>query len=133
MGLPLVREEGVPGLTDDYAQWGPCTPPYASPEQAKNDKKNISFKSDLFSLGTMTYELITGANPYFDPHNDTKPDVFKKVCSLVPKSLHQLGLTSKPFSDIIEVLMKKEPFERYRTVGRFTQALLDFREASYGS
>jgi eukaryotic-like serine/threonine-protein kinase len=130
--LGIVREEGSAGLTDDYALWGPCTPPYASPEHANNDKKNISFKSDFFALGTIAYELISGSNPYHDSQSDTATDILLKIRTFVPKTLHALGLSSRAFSDIIEVLMKKEPFERFRTVSRFKQALLDFREASYG-
>jgi len=129
--LGIVREEGTAGITDDYAPWGPCTPPYASPEQANNDKNNISFRSDFFSLGTIEYELIAGFNPY-QSNNDSREDILNKVRSLVPKTLYECGLTAMSFSDIIEVLMKKHPFERYRTVSRFRQALVDYREASYG-
>lgn len=131
--LGIVREEGTPGLTDDEAEWGPCTPPYASPEQAKNEKSSISFKSDFFTLGTIAYELLTGSNPYFDPKTDTRMDVIEKVRFFIPKPLHQLGLTTKAFSNVIETVMKKEPFERFRTVSRFKQALIDSGEVSHGS
>jgi len=131
--LGIVREEGTPGLTDDELEWGPCTPPYASPEQAKNDKASISFKSDFFTLGTIAYELLTGSNPYFDPKTDTKIDVISKVRLHVPRPLYELGLSTRAFSDIVETLMKKEPFERFRTVARFRQALLDSRRTSNGN
>jgi serine/threonine protein kinase len=130
--LGIVREEGAPGLTDDAAQWGPCTPPYASPEQARNDKKNITFKSDLFTLGTIAYELLTGSNPYADPQTDTKEDMLVKIQTLVPTTLYALGKTTQLFSQMIEVLMKKEPFERFRTVSRFKQSLLECHEAQNG-
>ncbi len=127
--LGIVREEGAPGLTDDAAQWGPCTPPYASPEQARNDKMNITFKSDLFTLGTIAYELLTGSNPYVDPKTDSKEDILHKILTLAPATLHALGKTTQLFSQMIEVLMKKEPFERFRTVSRFKQSLQDCHEA----
>ena len=130
--LGIVREEGMPGLTHDDAPYGPCTPLYASPEQASNDKKNISFKSDFFSLGTIAYELLTGNNPY-GKSSDSGRDVLDRVRTVTPKALSELGLASESFSRIIAVLMKKQPFERYRTIPLLRQALLDFRETSYGS
>lgn len=130
--LGIVREEGVPGITYDDAPWGPCTPLYSSPEQARNDKRNISFKSDLFAIGTIAYELIAGSNPYGKASDDAR-DVFNNVQTVKPKSLFRLGLASEQFSNIIDVLMKKEPFERYRTVPLLKKALLDFRKVSYGN
>jgi len=113
--LGIVREEGAPGITYDDMPYGPCTPLYSSPEQARNDKKNISFKSDLFARGTISYELIGGSNPYGKPSDDVR-SVLNNVKTLQPKSLFERGLASEQFSNIINVLMKKEPFERYRTV-----------------
>lgn len=123
--LGIVREEGVVGFTNSYAPFGPCSPPYASPEQARNDKRNITFKSDFFALGTIAYELITGTNPYHSrPNEDTLEVVLERVQKYVPPTLHSLGKTSKKFSDIVETLMKKQPYERFRTVGMLREALL---------
>jgi eukaryotic-like serine/threonine-protein kinase len=130
--LGIVREEGTPGLTEDAAQWGPCTPPYASPEQARNDKKSISFKSDLFSLGTIAYELLTGTNPYVNPQSDSREDVLRKIQTYIPASLNSIGKSSPAFSRVVENLMKKEPFERFRTISRLKQELQECREPSNG-
>lgn len=114
--LGILREEGAAGLTKSYAFCGPCTPLYASPEQAKNGKKNISFKSDLFSLGTITYELMTGSNPYVSGPDDGVVGILENVVNMTPPSLNSLNKASDRFSNLLEKLMAKEPYQRYRSV-----------------
>jgi serine/threonine-protein kinase len=122
--LGIVRQEGAVGHTETHAPFGPCTPPYASPEQANNDKKNITFKSDCFTLGTIAYELLTGVNPYYDPAKDKLDDVLDKVRSHTPTTLVTQGKASQRFSDAIEKIMRKQPYERYRTPEFFRAALV---------
>ncbi|MBC8673996.1 protein kinase [Aeromonas hydrophila] len=62
--LGLLRQEGSAGVTYSFCDFGPCTPAYASPEQAKNAKRDISFKSDLFSIGIICYQMLTGQHPF---------------------------------------------------------------------
>lgn len=114
--LGILREEGAVGLTKSYAFCGPCTPLYASPEQARNDKKNISFKSDLFSLGTIAYELMTGSNPYVSGPDDGVAEILENVVNMTPPSLKSLNKASDRFSNLLEKLMAKEPYQRHRSV-----------------
>jgi len=44
--------------------FGPNTPGYAPPEQFNNMKSDISSVTDLFAIGVVAYEAITGSNPY---------------------------------------------------------------------
>ena len=113
--LGILRETGAAGITATNASHGPLTPGYSSPEQAQNDKKNISFKSDLFSLGTIGYELLSGKNPYIDQPTDTKGQILANVISRAPPRLDDLGKCSKELADILARLMEKEPYKRYRT------------------
>jgi|LakWasMe82_HOW10_FD_contig_41_65843_length_937_multi_2_in_0_out_0_1 eukaryotic-like serine/threonine-protein kinase len=120
--LGIVRVEGVAGVTLTIGDFGPCTPKYASPEQARNDKLNISFKSDFFSLGTLCYELLAGFNPFDDGASDLYT-VLHNVVTNKAKPLHDLGLCSAEFSNIIQKIMEKEPYKRFRRIEDLTAAL----------
>ena len=126
--LGIIREEGSAGQTSSFAQFGPCTPAYASPEQAKNDKKNINFKSDFFALGTIVYELLTGINPFIENQVDPIEEVLQRVISHEPKSLSCLGVASEEFSELVSRLMAKEPYQRFRTVDILRKSLVSIIE-----
>lgn len=120
--LGLIREEGADGVTMTEAPWGPCTPCYASPEQATNDKRNITFRSDFFSLGTLCYELLSGANPFVDGC-ELVDQILEKVVKHTPESLFSRGLSSEKFSRIVEKMMEKQPYRRFRRIDDLLQEL----------
>jgi len=126
--LGIVREEGSPGLTSTFAIYGPCSPAYASPEQAKNKKRDINFRSDFFAIGTITYELLTGANPFWQNKTDSIDDVLQRVIGHNPDDLNSLGKTSIKFSELVACLMAKEPYERFRTVEMLRESLIQIIE-----
>lgn len=113
--LGIMREEGARGVTYTFSAFGPCTPHYASPEQAKNDKRNITFKSDFFSLGVIAYELLSGKLP-FGSHDLDYEQILTAVVAQSPATLQQCAGCSEKVSRMIERLMGKEPYQRYRTV-----------------
>lgn len=59
----IARILGVPSLTKTEALAGPHTPGYAAPEQFNNLKNDIDSRADLFSIGVVTYECLSGKNP----------------------------------------------------------------------
>lgn len=120
--LGIVREEGVSGVTATGSPFGSCTALYASPEQARNDKRNISFKSDFFSIGVVAYELVAGEHPFGLP-TDPFFDVLSRVQTLVPPTLVKRKLAAQAFSDFIGKLMEKQPYRRHRTLAQLQQDL----------
>src|SRR5262252_4574981 len=61
MDFGIARSAYLPGMTQTGALIG--TPEYMSPEQAKGEK--LDERSDLFSMGVIFYELLTGSSPYY--------------------------------------------------------------------
>lgn len=114
--LGIVREQGADGLTGTHWNIGPCTPAYASSEQLRNHKRLISFRADFFSLGAIIYELLTGKNPFVDSGYEPIEVVIERALRDHPVSLFDLGLAMRPFSDLIQSMMAKEPYMRPRTV-----------------
>jgi serine/threonine-protein kinase len=113
--LGIVREEQSAGITESWQPVGPCSPPYASPEQAKNEKQRIDFRSDLFSLGIIGYELLSGKNPFYI-EGESQSEVLSKVVGYNPENLETLGVASPQFSGFIDKLMQKQPYKRFRKI-----------------
>jgi len=128
--LAIAREAREAGVTVTFAPFGPCTPLYASPEQATNKKSEISFKSDFFALGVIAYELLSGRNPFGSPgdHRDT---VFARVVEHAPPFLTEVSNCSGHTSGLISQLLQKAPYKRPRTPSMFicklTEALSHVR------
>lgn len=60
----ISRHLDLVSLTDSNSPFGPCTFGYSAAEQFRNRKKDIDIRADLFSLGVVAAEMITGSNPY---------------------------------------------------------------------
>jgi len=77
----LLDEGGGPQGVITTSGQGPMTPRYASPEQIKNAP--ISTASDVYSLGVLLYELLTGLDPY-EVDTDRSDELARAICELPP-------------------------------------------------
>ena len=101
------------------------TPLYYSPEQMDFNKRRtvMNFRSDLFSLGTVMYEMATGKHPFIEGARTTW-DVFGNIANATPRSPKKLRPElSEKLSDIIMRLLAKRPALRYRSIELFQRVL----------
>jgi len=101
------------------------TPYYFSPEQMdfNNRRSVMNFRSDLFSLGIVLYEMATGNHPFIQGATSTW-DVLGNIANATPRSPEALrpGLPEN-LSSIILRLLAKRPALRYRSIDLFQRAL----------
>ncbi len=87
------------------------TPHSMSPEQAMGQK--VDLRSDLFSLGALIYQMITGAPPFLGPDSLT---TLNRICLMDPPLLREVApATPRVLSELVERLLRKDPAARPRS------------------
>ena len=110
----IARILGADSLTRTGAMMGPHTPGYAAPEQFKNLKKEIDSRADIFSLGVVTYDCITGKNPFREGSINAL-EVLQKTETITPVQYSIKGDTQSQFMALLGAMMGKYPSRRPRT------------------
>lgn len=116
----IARILDLSSLTETNASMGPHTPGYAAPEQFNNLKSAIDSRADLFSIGVVTYECITGKNPFKEGARNAL-EVLQKTETITPVEHMIKGDTQQQFMALLSSLMGKYPSRRPRDA---TQALI---------
>jgi hypothetical protein len=118
MDYGIARARRFDGLTVTGAFLG--TPDYVAPETAEG--RGTDGRSDLYSLGVVFYEMVTGRRPFV---GDTPYATLKKHCLEPPTPPSQLTPDiPEEIEAIILRLLQKEPDERYATA---EELLIDLR------
>jgi serine/threonine protein kinase len=123
-GLARLENAALTGLTHTGAILG--TPAYMAPEQALG--RRVDFRTDLFALGLLIYEMVSGTNPFVGrtvtatlvriaegtepPLSDVRPDVPPELDRVVARCL------------------RKNPLERFDSTQALADALAQLSNAS---
>ncbi|WP_437734269.1 serine/threonine-protein kinase [Sorangium sp. So ce1335] len=95
---------------------------YMSPEQSRAGA--IDGRSDLFSLGTVLYEMLAGSNPF------AAPTAFEVMRRLQASEYPPLALVRpdvpRPLVDIVSTMLARNAEDRFPDAGRLHEALLGF-------
>jgi serine/threonine-protein kinase len=99
------------------------TPSYMSPEQAMG--KELDGRSDIFSLGIIFYEMLTGERPFTGTNPTT---IIYKILHEEPVSPRKLNVTLHPGYDyIVRRMLEKDPDARYQTCAEFIADLHNYK------
>lgn len=133
-GEPFVLDFGLAKSVDDQASeleraktisvTGQLmgTLPYMSPEQASGEHDSVDVRTDIYSLGVILYEMLTGQFPYKVIGNIA--DVLKNIAEVDPK---KPSLVGRRINDEVETIvlkaLAKEKERRYQSANAFADDL----------
>lgn len=113
-----VSSPGSSTLTSPHAVLG--SPAYMAPEQIRSSK-HVDQRADIWSVGVMLYELVTGKSPFLGA---TIGDTLARVLVGQSEPLAVIRPDApKELADIISRCLESDEKKRYQTVGELANAL----------
>jgi serine/threonine protein kinase/Tfp pilus assembly protein PilF len=130
-GSALVADFGIgkvlTGSNGGVTQTGFAvgTPAYMSPEQASADA-NLDGRSDLYSLGCVLYEMLTGEPPFTGPN--AQAVITKRFIAPIP---HVRAMRDVPeqLDQAVTRALARTPVDRFPSAAEFAEALLQIQQA----
>ena len=104
---------------------------YMSPEQLRGER--LDYRTDIFSLGTVLYEMICGKNPFAhkaDSRSKSNAEVISSIMSDEPPSLRQISINCpNDFDHVVNKCLRKDPADRYQSAA---ELLIDLENLQKG-
>lgn len=105
----LVHDANATSLTAAGELLG--TPAYMSPEQARGDARHVDRRSDVYALGSMLFELLTGRTPF---QADSVSEMLGHILSDDAPLAHRISASVPlPLSRICAQCLERDPARRY--------------------
>jgi hypothetical protein len=110
-GIVQFEDGSLTALTT-IGSHSPYTPAYASPEQ--HQWLPVDYRSDIYSLGIIVYELLCGHRPFSVPY---------EYVHTAPPPLRNFGVSVPPALEaVVQKALAKRPDDRYQSAGAMASA-----------
>jgi hypothetical protein len=126
-GTPILTDFGLAKqqsadsrLTVDGTTVG--TPYYLSPEQA--DCQPLDGRTDIYGLGVILYEMLTGAKPY------EGPSAMATILAHITEPIPSLAPPLARYQDLIDRMLAKDPADRFATAAELVERIRSLRSDS---
>ncbi|CAI8814440.1 serine/threonine-protein kinase [Pseudomonas chlororaphis] len=119
-GSAVLSDFGIAKSLEDHTQFTQAgfavgTPSYMSPEQARGQQ--IDGRTDLYALGVVLYEILTGKLPYIGS------DSLSTALAHLTEPLPELPIAHGRYQGILRKLLAKDPAERFADADALIAAL----------
>lgn len=106
------------------------TPMYMSPEQLQGSRANLTPASDVFSVGIMLYQMLTGRLPF---KGDTLKNMVDQICNHEALPVHEVN-TDIPLnmSRLCMKMLYKDPVRRYQNFVEVREAIDNYQRSAVG-
>lgn len=124
-GISKVVEPGGASLTRTNSALG--TPLYMSPEQARSPR-DVDTRSDLYSVGVILYELLTGETPFFSEDGEFTEILYKLFTTDPPPIRSKNPDIDEALAAVVHHALARSPADRYATALEMAEALAPFAD-----
>jgi serine/threonine protein kinase len=123
----LTKSRPASGSDAQMEAPGPVgTPPYMAPEQARGNPDDMDERSDIFGLGAILYELVTGKLPYGDLRDEESILASARAGQVIPaEQAGGFGL-SRTLLAIVDKATAPDRAARYQTVVELADDMRQF-------